>query len=113
MNGRAFSKACVPLETRGRAGPEGPALLAKARTRLVRGRTIVVHALLDYSAAGAAPGSPDQHRHEQTDGANNHQNHADGLNAHTRQSRVDGEGEDRADSDEENADADAHVWLTP
>src|SRR4051794_23189475 len=81
--------------------------------RLVRGGAVVVDALLDDATARAATRREDEHGHEQTDDTNHHEDDADRLDADAGQRRVDGEGENRADSDEENADADTHDLFSP
>src|SRR4051812_35752854 len=81
--------------------------------RSVRRRAVVDDPLLDDAATGAATRTPDEQRDDEAECAGDHQDDADGLDAHARYRRVDGEREDGADSDEENADADAHGWLTP
>src|SRR3954453_10186384 len=80
---------------------------------LVGRGTVVDDALLDDATAGAAPRAPHEQRDDQAECAGDHQDDADGGDADAGDRRVDREGEDGAQCDEEDADADAHGWLTP
>src|SRR5690349_10977006 len=63
----------------------------------------------DGATAEAAPGRPEHHRDEGADDADDEQDVADGVNVEAGRRDVDGESEDGADRDQDQADSDTHV----
>src|SRR5207237_7180446 len=86
---------------------------------LDRAGRIEVGALLDGPVAGGFPGNdraavatPDDHRDDQAECTDGHQDPADHVHADTADVvQVQGEGEDRAHGDQEQAHADTHNCL--
>src|SRR6185436_4651539 len=60
------------------------------------------------AAAKAAPARPEDQREEETNRADDHQDPSDGGDVEPSDRRVDREGEDRTDRDQEQADSDSH-----
>src|SRR6185503_9363324 len=58
--------------------------------------------------AGAPPGSPEDQRDQEDDDPDHDQNHAHGLRVDAAAVRVDREGQDRPEGDQDQADDDSH-----
>src|SRR5438445_13438346 len=84
------------LAHRRKSRPEGRLFRWKD---LVRGGAVVVDALLNDATASPVARCEDEHRHEQTEDTDDHENDAERLDADAGQRRVNGEGENRAESD--------------
>src|SRR3954471_15679490 len=64
--------------------------------------------VLDDSGADAVTTAEHEHRHREADGTADHEDHADDVDVDAAHGRVDREGQNRAEREQEDACADAH-----